>query len=131
MSHNFTSLALLLMAAISGQSATIHPQKAIVNRVNAAAKTLPKGSTLAGRYGDRHRHGIYFVFEHRLYYRDVLNNRTTTVTFTDSPYERIATHWYSPDGNFLFFVIDRGKMANNYTMVDKKSGDMTPERKDT
>ncbi len=102
--------AVLLFLAFSPLAA----QTPIANRVAAASKMVSKSSVQVAAYKDAVRHGLYYIYQHRLYFYDVLTNRTTNITFSTSSYDKILSSWLSPDGNFFYIVIDRGGMVSNY-----------------
>ncbi len=102
--------AVMLFLAFSPLAA----QTPIANRVTAAAQKLPRSAVQVARYKDAVRHGLYYIYQHRLYFYDVLTNRTTDVTFSTSSYDKILSAWLSPDGNFFYIAIDRGSMVSSY-----------------
>ncbi len=106
---------IILVACICLCTATAAmAQTPIAIRVNAASKVLSGKGKVVARYKDRHRHGVYYIREHRLYFYDVMTNHTTDVTFTNSAYDKVVNSWLSPDGNYFFIVVDRASMVRNY-----------------
>lgn len=89
-------------------------QTPVANRVKAVVKHLPKSAVVVAKYTDNHRHSLYYIYNNRLYFYDVLTGRKDDVVFTTDSYTKILSSWLSPDGNFFFIAIDRGAFAHFY-----------------
>jgi len=95
-------------------SMTAAAQTPVANRVKAMEKTLQKGAESVAKYTDNKRHCLYYTFHNRLYRYDVMTNKRENVEFATDAYNKIKATMLSPDGNFVFVIVDRGDLANFY-----------------
>lgn len=89
-------------------------QTPVANRVKGVVKHLPKEAVVVAKYTDNARHSLYYIEANRLYCYDVLTNKREEFVFVNSSYDHIIANWLSPDGNFVFIAIDKGKNVSNY-----------------
>lgn len=102
-------LSFLLLISHSGIA-----QTPIANRVKAVIDHLPSDIGVVAKYTDNSRHSLFYTYNHRLYIYDVWNNNKHEVTFNAKGYEKILHTYLSPDGDFVFVVIDNGDLASFY-----------------
>ncbi len=88
-------------------------QTPVANRVKSVVKHLPKTATPVAKYTDNYRHCLYYIHTNRLYQYDVMTGQRQEVLFANSGYDRILSSWLSPDGNFMFFVIEKDGITWN------------------
>lgn len=94
--------------------AMTHSQTPVANRVRAVAKSLRKPAVVVAKYTDNRRHCLYFRDLYRLFRYDVISNRREDVVFSTTSYTKILSTWLSPDGDFIFVVVDKGGLVPSY-----------------
>jgi len=104
-----SSLALIFLNAF-----VVCSQTPVANRIKAVVRNLPKSAVVVAKYTDNHRHSLYYINEHRLFCYDVLTGKNEETVFINTSYENILSSWLSPDGNFFFITIDKGKSVPSY-----------------
>jgi hypothetical protein len=89
-------------------------QTPVANRVNAMAEHLPKTASVIAKYTDNRRHCLYYSMHNRIFRYDVLSNKSIDVNVSSDGYVSILSYFLSPDGNFIFVVVDRGNLSSFY-----------------
>lgn len=107
---------MVFLLSCAGLSA----QTPVANRVHAAAKSLSRKAGVVAKYTDNRRHCLYFTENNRLFCFDVLKNRKSVVNFTTESYDRILASRLSPDGNFIFLLIE-GKKSSPYALENNQT----------
>lgn len=104
---------IIALAIFQLYSLFITAQTPIANRINVAARHLPKGAVVIAKYTDNERHCLFYYNENRIYCLDVILNINEQLNFAPKDDEQILTTYLSSDRRQMLFCSDSGNNKND------------------
>ena len=99
---------MMALAIFQLYSLFITAQTPIANRINVAARHLPKDAIVIAKYTDNERHCLFYCNANRIYCLDVILNINEQLSFAQKNNEQILATYLTPDRRLMLFSTDWG-----------------------